>query len=81
MRKMPDPYDRTPNEPVELVSPSAVLTFFNENAKIGSRYKVDARVRKFFTEVALEAGWTAATFYGNQCLLSVSLVVQKRSKE
>lgn len=81
MRKLPDPYDRTPNEPVELVSPRQVLEFYNENAGTGTRHRVDSRVRKFFATAALDAGWSAATFYGNQCLLSVKLVVQKSSKE
>lgn len=69
MFKMPDPKDFTPNEPAFLVNQSEVLSFFNQTCEGNNKTRIDDRVRKFFSRKALDAGWSEAIFYGNQCLL------------
>lgn len=70
-----DPKDRTPNEPVVLVSPKEVLIYYNKTL-VNHTGKVDYYVNQVtddiktrFETAMKDKGWQKVIFFGNQCLL------------
>ena len=71
----PDPNDRSPNSPSEIVSSTQVLGLYNQSS--GEKMERGTRkVQDWFCEKAHAYQWDTATFSGNQCILGVNL--QKR---
>lgn len=76
--EIPDPADRSPNDPTKIVSSAAVLGLYKqENPDEDHRGKVTDPVKKWFKREMRRAGWTSATFHGSQCLLEATVVLKK----
>ena len=68
----PDPNDRSPNSPSEIVSATQVLGLYNQ-APGEKMERVTRKVQEWFCAKAHAYKWDTATFSGNQCILSVNL--------
>lgn len=76
---MPDPNDRSYNDPAVIVSPQQVLGIVNQNSKKGKKaLNVTQEVRDEFERLADDAGWDNIEFIGQQCMLKVTLPDKKR---
>lgn len=68
---MPDPADRSKNEPAVILSPTQVLGLYNQEQERSSDKKtriVDS-VKETVVKSAKDAGWDEAEPIGNQILL------------
>lgn len=82
---IPDPRDRTPNEPALLISPAEVLRAYNNfhfTEELTPRYQVDAKVYVWYAEQAMAVGWVRADAYGQSILLvaKIELKIPKSKK-
>lgn len=76
MRKfvMPDPNDRTYNEPAVLMSPAQIIGLYNQENRIRPKAQImTPEIKSWFTRFAFDEGWEIINFQGNQCLLIVSI--------
>lgn len=73
MKTIPDPNDRTINEPCVLLSSKNVIAIYRKMKNIGNGPVYRDIVRDWFKEEAKKAGWTVVEFQGEgyQCLLNV----------
>jgi len=69
---MPDPKDRSVNEPTTVVSATQVLGFYNQNTGDKKERIVDS-VKEWYKKTMLENGWGDASFHGNQCVLTANV--------
>jgi hypothetical protein len=70
----PDPNDRTPNEPIVMVSSAEILGLYNQVNTYDKIGRVTQEVQDWFTNEAVNKyNWHTATFTGNQCLLTMNL--------
>lgn len=73
---MPDPKDRSVNEPTKVVSAIQVLGFYNQSTGDKKERIVDS-VKEWYRKTTLENGWGDATFHGNQCVLTANVTLGK----
>ena len=67
---LPDPNDRSKNDPNIIVESKRVLGLYNqEHTEEDDMQKVTTKVQDWFTEKATEAGWDEIKFSGGQCIL------------
>ena len=66
---LPDPNDRSPNQPVVLVSPSEVLEAFFKYTKKDVSI-VTEEVKGWYISATKMIGWSDAYFTGCQCILT-----------
>ena len=74
---MPDPDDRSINEPAKIVSSAHVLGLYNQSTPNDRKERVVESVQQWFEKEALNSGWEKATFDGSQCVLEVTLSRKK----
>lgn len=66
---LPDPNDRSKNSPFVDVDHNKVLAIYNQETGEGAQ-RVTDKVRDWFTQWALSAGWDLAEFSGTHCRLT-----------
>jgi hypothetical protein len=73
----PDPNDRSPNSPSDIVNSTQVLGIYKQYS--GEKMeRVTKKVQDWFCNEAMKKyKWDNATFSGNQCVLSVN--IEKRT--
>ena len=70
---LPDPNDRSKNDPSIIVESKRVLGLYNQEHKDEEdMQKVTSKVQDWLTEKATEAGWDKVDFAGGQCILTNS---------
>lgn len=70
---MPDPNDRSKNDPAVLVDSSKILGHFNQEHQRNEKATyVSESVRTWYEEKALEKGWSSVEFIGNQAMLKMN---------
>ncbi|MDD4456550.1 MAG: hypothetical protein PHC98_03080 [Syntrophotalea acetylenica] len=74
---MPDPKDRSMNEPTKVVTPKQVVGYYNTHNKDDQRERVVDAVKDFYTQEAKKAGWGEVTFSGGQCILTAKVKVEE----
>lgn len=71
---MPDPNDRSKNDPAVLVDSAKILGHFNQEHRGGEKATyVSETVRRWYTDKAKESGWSSVEFVGNQAMLKMNL--------
>lgn len=66
---MPDPADRSQNEPAVILSPTQVLGLYNQENTGDKKTKIVISVKDAVVKNAKEAGWDEVEPIGNQMLL------------
>ena len=66
---LPDPADRSQNEPAVILSPTQVLGLFNQESSTEKKSRVVDSVKDAITKMARDAGWDEVETIGNQILL------------
>jgi len=66
---MPDPADRSQNEPAVILSPTQVLGLYNQENTGDKKTRIVDSVKAAVAESAKEAGWDEVEPIGNQMLL------------
>lgn len=67
---LPDPDDRSKNEPCIIVSSQQVIGIYNQyNSDGDEMQKVTDKVKEWFINYSKEQGWDESDFAGNQCIL------------
>ncbi|MBQ6994062.1 MAG: hypothetical protein IJN64_06220 [Lachnospiraceae bacterium] len=67
---LPDPDDRTRNDPAIIVSSKQVMKLYNQYNKYGDKIqRVTSAVKDWFLKEVKNQGWDEATFSGNSCIL------------
>ncbi len=67
---LPDPNDRSKNEPCTIASSQQVIGIYNQyNSDGDEMQKVTDKVKEWFVAYSKEQGWDEANFAGNQCIL------------
>lgn len=66
---MPDPADRSKNEPAVILSPTQVLGLYNQENSSDRKTRIVDSVKEAVVESAKAAGWDEAEPIGNQILL------------
>lgn len=69
---MPDPKDRSVNEPTKVVSAIQVLGLYNQITGEKKERIVDS-VKDRYKQTMIENGWGDAVFHGNQCVLTANV--------
>mgnify|MGYP007031581922 CR=1 FL=1 len=68
---LPDPDDRSKNNPSVIVESDQVLGIYNrENSDEDKMQKVTQKVQDWFSDTAKNQGWDESKFCGNQCILT-----------
>jgi len=68
---IPDPRDRSINEPSVIVGPNQVLGYYNQHNKTDKHERVVESVKHWYAQQAKNAGWHEQVFSGSQCILTV----------
>ena len=76
---LPDPKDRSVNEPTQVISANQVLGLYNQESGDKKERVVDS-VKEWYTQHMVDAGWSDATFHGNQCVLSADVVLKSKRR-
>ena len=72
--RIPDPNDRSPNEPSIIVSSDRVVGTYNRFNPDDKMQNVTSKVQEWYTTKAInDYHWDYAKFSGNQCILEVTL--------
>lgn len=71
-RVLPDPDDRSVNNPSIIVESVEVLGYYNQQTGDGKERVVDS-VKDWYKQEATKQGWNSAEFHGNQCVLTASI--------
>lgn len=66
----PDPNDRSPNNPAEIVNSNKILGLYNHHNKGEKMEKIMPKIKKWFEDEAKKTGWDVVKFAGNQCYLT-----------
>lgn len=67
---LPDPDDRSKNDPSIIVSSKKVLGIYNqEHEDEENMQKVTQKVQEWFKDKAISNGWDDVRFSGGQCIL------------
>jgi len=66
---MPDPADRSQNEPAVILSPTQVLGLYNQENTGDKKTRIVDSVKESVKKQAETAGWDEVEFIGNQILL------------
>lgn len=70
--RVPDPKDRSVNNPTDLISSTQVLGLFNqENDE--KKERVVESVQKWYIDRMKQVGWHKAEFHGSSCLLTADV--------
>lgn len=72
---IPDPKDRSVNEPTKVVSANQVLGLYNQNSGDKKERIVDS-VKEWYKNTMFENGWGDVTFHGNQCVLTAKVKLE-----
>ncbi|MCY4152046.1 MAG: hypothetical protein OXE94_07405 [Aestuariivita sp.] len=68
--ELPDPNNRSPNEPSVIVTPKTIIDVVNSGRDSADKVKnVTQPVIKEFIKEAKRAGWDNVQPHGNQCVL------------
>lgn len=77
--RIPDPRDRSVNNPTELISSTQVLGLYTQETG-DKKERVVESVQKWYIEKMKEVGWSKASFHGNSCLLEADIRLNISSK-
>ena len=66
---MPDPNDRSQNEPAVILSPAQVLGLYNQENSNDKKARIVDSVKEAVVDNAKKAGWDEVEPIGNQMLL------------
>ena len=66
---MPDPADRSKNEPAVILSPTQVLGLYNQENSNEKKTRIVDSVKESVAKLAKESGWDEIESIGNQMLL------------
>lgn len=66
---MPDPADRSQNEPAVILSPTQVLGLYNQENNNDKKTRIVDSVKESVTKSAKDSGWDEVESIGNQLLL------------
>ena len=66
---MPDPADRSQNEPAVILSPTQVLGLYNQENAYDKKTRIVDSVKDTVEKQAKSAGWDEVESIGNQMLL------------
>ncbi|MDO8329804.1 MAG: hypothetical protein Q7T36_04965 [Fluviicoccus sp.] len=75
----PDPKDRSVNEPTQVVNANQVLGLYNQVTGEKKERVVDS-VKEWYSQHMIEAGWSDASFHGNQCVLSAEVTLKPKRR-
>lgn len=71
---VPDPKDRSINEPSVIVSAKNVLGLFNqEHDPEDRKERIVDSVKEWYTDRMKQEGWDTVEFHGNQCVLTAKI--------
>ena len=67
---LPDPDDRSKNDPCIIVSSKKVLGIYNQaHEDEDDMQKITQKVQDWFAKTSKDAGWDDIRFSGGQCIL------------
>lgn len=66
---LPDPNDRSVNNPSLIVDGTQVLGLYNQENKADKKERVVESVKEFYKNTAMEQGWNTVSFHGSQAVL------------
>ena len=66
---MPDPADRSQNEPAVILSPTQVLGLYNQENSSDKKTRIVDSVKEAVAKSAKDSGWDEVEPIGNQMLL------------
>lgn len=71
---VPDPKDRSINEPSVIVNAKNVLGLFNqEHEPEEHKERIVDSVKEWYTDRMTQEGWYTVDFHGNQCVLTAKI--------
>lgn len=73
---VPDPKDRSVNEPTCVISSAQILGLYNQENNEKKERVVDS-VKDWYTDKMKAEGWNDAQFHGSQCVLTASVTIKK----
>lgn len=71
--QVPDPKDRSVNEPTQVISAAQVLGLYNQENPDNKKERVVDSVKDWYKSRMLTVGWNGADFHGNQCVLTANV--------
>ena len=69
LTRLPDPDDRSVNEPVIVITTSSILTIFNNEDPHAEADIITDNIITWFEERAYDSGWADVQVYGKQCVM------------
>lgn len=78
--ELPDPNDRSVNEPTAIMSSRQVLGLYNQENPDDKKERVVDSVKEWLESHAKQAGWAASKFSGSQAILTANITVGRDSK-
>lgn len=73
--ELPDPNDRSVNEPTAIMSSRQVLGYYNQQNPEEKKERVVDSVKIFIESQAKDAGWDKVEFSGSQAILTAKVNV------
>ena len=78
--RLPDPKDRSCNEPSTIASSTQVLGLYNQENPEDKKERVVDSVKTWYKDIALQGGWHKASFTGGQCHLTANVKLEPKPK-
>lgn len=78
--ELPDPNDRSVNEPTAIMSSRQVLGLYNQENPDDKKERVVDSVKEWLERHAAQAGWATTEFSGSQAILTANITVGRGSE-
>lgn len=75
---LPDPNDRSVNEPKAIMSGPQVLGLYNQDSGEEKKSRVVDSVKAWLEKTARGAGWSSVEFSGNQAVLTAKVSLNNK---
>ena len=79
--ELPDPNDRSVNEPTAIMSSRQVLGLYNQENPDDRKERVVDSVKEWLEEHAENAGWDEVEFSGSQAILTANISLNPSSDD
>lgn len=73
--ELPDPNDRSVNEPTAIMSSRQVLGLYNQENPEDKKERVVDSVKEWLVNYAKQASWATVEFSGSQAILTANISV------
>lgn len=77
LHQMPDPADRSPNDPTVIMSSEQVLGVYNRENPDDEKERVVESVKNWTIDYAKSRGWNNVQFSGSQAILTAKVELVK----